>query len=57
MSRTSWTALGALLVVASDLAARTALAPIQIPVGAVTALVGAPFLLWLLVRTRREARR
>ena len=49
--------LGALLVVASDLVARTALAPIQIPVGAVTALVGAPFLLWLLVRTRREARR
>ena len=50
-------ALGALLVVASDLVARTAIAPIQIPVGAVTALVGAPFLLWLLVRTRREVRR
>jgi iron complex transport system permease protein len=50
-------AIGALLVLASDLIARTALAPLQIPVGAVTALVGAPFLLWLLIRTRREVRR
>ena len=50
-------AIGALLVVASDLVARTALAPIQVPVGAITALVGAPFLLWLLIRTRREVRR
>ena len=49
-------ALGALLVAASDLVARTVLAPIQLPVGAITALVGAPFLLWLLIRTRREAR-
>ena len=50
-------AVGALLVVGSDLVARTVLAPIQLPAGAITALVGAPFLLWLLIRTRREARR
>jgi iron complex transport system permease protein len=50
-------AIGALLVVSSDLIARTVLAPIQVPVGAITALVGAPFLLWLLIRTRREVRR
>lgn len=47
--------IGALLVVASDLVARTVLAPILLPVGAVTAAVGAPFLLWLLVRGRKAA--
>ncbi|GAB3267601.1 FecCD family ABC transporter permease [Kineosporia babensis] len=45
--------LGALLLVAADLVARTAFAPIQIPTGAVTAFVGAPFLIWLLIRNRR----
>jgi iron complex transport system permease protein len=44
--------LGALLVVASDLVARTVL-PATFPVGVVTAVVGAPYLLWLLVRGRR----
>ena len=43
---------GALLVVAADLAARTALAPAEVPIGIVTALVGAPFFLWLLLRER-----
>jgi iron complex transport system permease protein len=47
--------IGALVVVASDLVARTVLAPILLPVGAVTAAVGAPFLLWLLVRGRKAA--
>jgi iron complex transport system permease protein len=36
---------GAALVVAADLAARTARAPVELPLGAVTALVGVPFLL------------
>lgn len=45
-------AVGALVVAGSDLVARTALAPVLLPVGAVTALVGAPFLVWLLVRRR-----
>jgi iron complex transport system permease protein len=45
--------LGALLLVTADLVARTAFAPIQIPTGAVTAFVGAPFLIWLLVRHRK----
>ncbi len=45
-------AAGALLVTGADLVARTALAPVLLPVGAVTALVGAPFLVWLLVRRR-----
>ncbi len=46
-------AVGALVVVASDVVARTLLAPVLLPVGAVTAAVGAPFLMWLLVRSRK----
>ena len=42
---------GALLTVA-DTFARSAAAPLEFPVGAVTALVGVPVLLWLLARTR-----
>jgi iron complex transport system permease protein len=45
--------LGALLLVIADTAARTVLAPIELPVGILTALLGAPFFLYLL-RTRRE---
>ena len=40
--------LGALLVVAADLAARTVAVPREVPVGVVTALVGGPFFLYLL---------
>ncbi|MFD3415042.1 FecCD family ABC transporter permease [Streptomyces cyaneofuscatus] len=41
--------LGALLLIGSDLIARTAL-PITLPVGVVTAAIGGPFLVYLLVR-------
>lgn len=41
---------GAIVLVAADLAARTLLPPLEIPVGALTALVGGPYLLWLLGR-------
>ncbi len=44
---------GAFLVVAA-LLARTMLAPMEIPVGILTALIGAPFFIYLLRRTRRE---
>lgn len=48
---------GALVMVISDLSGRTLLNPIEIPVGIVTAVVGGPWLLWLLVRpgSRRTA--
>lgn len=51
-------ATGALLVVAADLVARTGLSAVgrpstELPVGAVTALVGAPVLLYLLRRSVR----
>jgi len=38
------------LAAAADLLARTVVAPAEIPIGIVTALVGAPFFLWLLLR-------
>ena len=45
---------GAIFVVFADLLARVVLAPTEIPVGVVTAVVGAPFFLYLLRRSRRE---
>ena len=45
--------LGALLVVGADLVTRTVL-PEALPVGILTAAIGAPYLLWLLVRGRRQ---
>lgn len=41
---------GGLLVLAADTVARTAFAPLQLPVGVVTALIGVPVFLWLLAR-------
>ena len=41
---------GAAFLVACDLLARTILSPVEIPVGIVTAMIGGPFFLWLLVR-------
>jgi iron complex transport system permease protein len=41
---------GAAFLVMCDVGARTLLAPIEIPVGVVTAMLGGPFFLWLLVR-------
>jgi iron complex transport system permease protein len=41
---------GAGFLVACDVIARTILAPLELPVGIVTAIIGGPFFLWLLVR-------
>ncbi|MHA7985916.1 iron ABC transporter permease [Rathayibacter sp. CAU 1779] len=46
--------LGALLVCVADTVGRTVIAPGQIPVGLVTAVIGAPYLVWLLWRSRSE---
>ena len=43
---------GAIVLVLADLVARTILAPVEIPVGIVTAVLGGPFFIWLLVRGR-----
>jgi iron complex transport system permease protein len=45
-------AVGAVIVLASDLVAQFALPGTTLPVGVVTGVVGAPYLLWLLARSR-----
>jgi iron complex transport system permease protein len=44
--------LGAIVTVAADLASRTVASPTELPLGVLTALLGTPFFLWLLRRTR-----
>ncbi|MBD2253845.1 FecCD family ABC transporter permease [Nostoc parmelioides] len=46
--------LGGMLVVASDFLGRTLFAPIEIPCGVVTAAIGAPYFLYLLIRNRKK---
>ena len=41
---------GAAFLIVCDLIARTIIAPVELPVGIVTAVIGGPFFLWLLVR-------
>jgi iron complex transport system permease protein len=45
---------GAAFIVLADLLARTLLAPREIPLGVITAIIGAPFFIYLLRRHRRE---
>ncbi|MFD5292320.1 iron ABC transporter permease [Streptomyces rochei] len=45
--------LGALLVCAADLIGRTVIAPSQLGAGLMTAVIGTPYFLYLLVRSRR----
>lgn len=43
---------GACLLLAADLAARTLDPPIELPAGILTAIIGAPYFLWLLMRMK-----
>jgi iron complex transport system permease protein len=45
---------GAAFLVVCDVIARTAMAPIELPVGIITAMIGGPFFLWLLVTHERS---
>lgn len=47
--------LGAVLVSIADTVGRTVIAPAQIPAGLVTAMVGTPYFVWLLWRSRARA--
>ncbi len=47
--------LGAALLGGADILARTLVVPAELPIGLVTALVGGPFFLWLLLRRRGGA--
>ncbi len=44
--------LGAAFLVTCDVVARTLMAPVELPVGIITAMLGGPFFLWLLIRHR-----
>jgi iron complex transport system permease protein len=44
--------LGGSLMVVTDLVARTIVSPSELPVGAITALIGAPFFAWVYFRKR-----
>lgn len=46
--------LGAALLTFADIIARSAAAPAEIPLGVITAAVGAPLMLWLLAGQRRK---
>lgn len=46
--------LGAVLLVIADLVCRTVVAPVEIPIGIATALIGAPFFLYLLLKERKN---
>jgi len=41
---------GAILLLGADLLARNILSPAEIPIGILTAIIGAPFFIWLLLR-------
>jgi len=44
---------GAIFLILADIIARTVLAPAEVPIGVITAIVGAPFFLYLLRRRKR----
>lgn len=46
--------LGGTIVVVADLVGRTMFAPLEIPCGVVTAAIGAPYFLYLLIRDRQN---
>jgi len=46
--------LGAIILLASDTLSRVVIAPVELPVGVVTAFMGVPLFLHLLLRSRRE---
>lgn len=47
--------MGALLVVIADMGARTLIVPAELPLGVLTALIGAPFFIWLLAKRGKES--
>jgi iron complex transport system permease protein len=44
--------LGGCLMVVTDLIARTIISPSELPVGAITAIIGAPFFAWVYFKKR-----
>ncbi len=46
---------GALLVTGSDLLARVLVAPAELPIGIITALIGTPVFIWILIKHKKES--
>lgn len=44
--------LGAALLITADILSRVIIAPAELPIGIVTALIGGPFFMWILLRQR-----
>lgn len=49
--------IGGIIVVLSDIAARTAFFPLDLPVGIFTAGIGAPFFIYLLIKNQKSMKR
>ena len=47
-------AFGAVLLMVSDLISRVIIAPTCLPVGVITAFIGCPLFMWLLIRARKS---
>jgi iron complex transport system permease protein len=47
--------IGALLCVVADIIARALAAPVELPVGAITSIIGVPMLVWLVLRLSRAS--
>ncbi|PKR77654.1 iron ABC transporter permease [Halalkalibacillus sediminis] len=45
--------IGGIIVLIADLVARTAFAPLEVPVGVFTALIGAPYFIYLLFKSKK----
>jgi iron complex transport system permease protein len=48
--------LGVTFLPLADIAARLIRAPAEVPIGVITAAIGAPFFLWMLARSGRPTR-
>lgn len=44
--------LGAVMLLLADAISRTVIAPAEMPIGIITAIIGGPFFLWILIRNR-----
>ena len=44
--------LGAVMLLLADAISRTVIAPAEMPIGIITAVIGGPFFLWILMRNR-----
>jgi iron complex transport system permease protein len=46
--------MGSLILLLSDTTARIVMRPVELPVGIITALLGAPFFIYLIISRRRK---